>query len=452
MLNRVSVEAALPVAQKLLEQGKRLLPKDNTPLMSLMMACNRTGLDIELNADSDLVGLVCARSNEVAHQLAMADLVKLASESVTMTLNNARNVVIPHVKTLVESVTSSVEGRRIAACSPYEIVMKEVPAVYTNQGILGMAQRFNSRELTYPPARSINVLLLDDVINAAKTGMAGVDADLDALLSLNNNEGYATIMDVLAGRKAFGDIDFDYAAGVMVVAQAVYSEPGEGVKMGLNDYQTELNKLIVSAAAMTLSKIENYRRVREIGTLYLPTKTSITQVVVMGEAYRALLDKGLTPEAVLGNEMAGRRYTAGQLIENKTTLEAIYQREMNLRSLKTQNEMFGITREVINTAIMIEIAKVDTGDGSVDTGILRTRLKAEIDKLNEARCADIYQVLTDVVCNVFYPESDARSVIMIINRVGAQFGAEADAREVALLATIKYVNNWFASQLLITAA
>lgn len=450
MLNRVSVEAALPVAQKLLEQGKRLLPKDNTPLMSLMMACNRAGLDSELNADSDLVGLVCERSKEVAHQLAMEDLVKLASQSVGMVLENARNVVIPHIKEMVEVVTGSVEGRRVAASSPYEIVMKEVPAVYTNQAILGMAQRFNSRALVYPPARAINVMLLDDVIAAAKTGMAGVDDDLNALLSLNNNEGYAAVMDVLAGRKGFGDIDFDYAAGVMVIAQKIYDEPGEGVKMGLNDYQTEINKLLVASAAMVLSKIESYRRSRELGILYLPTKTSITQVVVMGEAYRALLDKGLTPEALLGNEMAGRRYTSGQLIENKTTLELIYQREMNLRSLKTQTEMFSITREAVRTAVLMEIAKLDS-DG-VDLAVLRGRLFAEIDKLNEQRCADLYQCMTDVLCAVFYQESDARSVIMIINRVGAQFGVEADAREVALLATIKYVNNWFASMLVITAA
>ena len=147
--------------------------------------------------------------------------------------------------------------------------------------------------------------------------------------------------------------------------------------------------------------------------------------------------------------MAGRRYSAGQLIENKSALEQIYNREMNLRSLKTQTEMFGITRNVIDVVIRSEIAKAGE---DVNKALLLERLKTAIDKLDERNSTDLYQVLTDVVCNVFYLESDARSVIMIINTVGAQFGAEADPREVALLATIKYVNNWIANQLVICAA
>jgi hypothetical protein len=198
-----------------------------------------------------------------------------------------------------------------------------------------------------------------------------------------------------------------------------------------------------------LSKIESYKRTRELGQLYVPNQRSITQVVVMGEAYRKLLDAGLSPEALLGNEMAGRRYTAGQLIENKTTLEQIYNREMNLRSLKTQTEMFGITRNVIDVVIRSEIAKAGE---DVNKALLLERLKTAIEKLDERNSTDLYQVLTDVVCNVFYLETDARSVIMIINTVGAQFGSEADPREVALLATIKYVNNWIANQLVICAA
>lgn len=450
MLNRVSIEAALPVAQKLSDAGLRLLPKDNTPLMSLMLAVNSAGLDAELTPNSDLIALVGERSSEEAHHCAMQDLVQLASECVSRTLDNARNVALPHIKEMVAKVTESVEGRRVSAISPFEIVMKEVPAVYTNQGIYSLATRYNTPNgLTYPAARQLSTMVLDDVINLAKTGMEGVDADLEALLSLNNNEGYATVMDVLAGRKAFGDIDFDYAAGVLVCAQAIYDEPGNGVNMGLNDYNTAVNALIQASAAMTLSKIESYKRTRELGTLYVPNQTSITQVIVMGEAYRKLLDAGLTPEALLGNEMASRKYTAGQLIENKTTLEQIYNREMNLRALKTQNEMFAITRGAIEVIVQTEI---DGLEDSVNKGVMRSRLMAELQRMNEAKTANLELLMTDVVCNVFYPETDARSVLMIINRVGEQFGPDADPREIALLATIKYVNCWMSTQMVVAQA
>lgn len=450
MLNRLNIEASLPVVEKLKERGVRLLPKDNTPLMSLLLSVDRAGVDLSLAGNSDMVSLVAERSKDVAHQLAMKDLVELGSACVARTLDNARNVVLPHIKELVAQVSSAAEGRRISATMPYEIVMKEVPSVYTNQGILNLAQRFNTDALTYPPARELSQVTLDEVIELAKTGMSGVDEDLYNLLSLNNNEGYATVQNVLLGKVAFGDIDFDYAAGVLVVANAIYNEPGAGVKLGLADYNTEVNRLISAAAAMVKGKAESYRRTRELGTLYVPGQTSVTQVVVMGEAYRALLDKGLTPETVLGNEMAGRRYSAGQLIENKVALEQIYQREMTLRALRTQTEMFSITRNVIHQLIGSEIAKLD-GE-TVNKEVLFQRRDAELNKLTEQRIGDLYGVLTDIVCNVFYPESDARSVILFINQVGAQFGPEADAREIALLATIKYVNCWIASQLCLAQA
>lgn len=238
MLNRVSIEAAMPVAQLLNEKGVRILPKENTPMMSLLLATDRAALDLSLTENCDVISLLGQRSQNPAHQVAMADLVDLASKAVGRTLDNARNVVLPHIRELVEQVSVAVQGRRISAISPYEIVMKEVPAVYSNQGIFNMAKRYGVSDLSYPVPRLLAALTIDDVVALAKTGMDGVDSELSALLSIGNNEGYATLLDVFNGRKAFGDIDFDYAAGVLVVAQNLYDEPREGVAMGLNDYNT----------------------------------------------------------------------------------------------------------------------------------------------------------------------------------------------------------------------
>lgn len=449
MLNRTSIEAALPVAQVLGDKDLRLLPSDGTPMMSLLMATDRAAIDLSLTENCDMISLIGERSKQPAHQLAMADLVDLGSKSVGRILDNARNVVIPHIKEVMATVTSTVEGRRVAAISPYEIVMKEIPAVYSNQGILNLAKRFNTTSQLYPVPRELALLTMDDVIELVKTGMAGVDNELHNLLSLSGNEGYSVLIDVFSGRKAFGDIDFDYAAGVLVVAQALYDEPREHVQLGLNEYNTHVNEMIKAASAMTLTKVEQYRRLREIGALYLPNQTSITQVVVLGESYRKLLDAGLTPEALIGNEMAGRQFTAGQLIENKVKLEQIYNREMNLRALHTQSEMFRITRDSVEAVIRTEINKSPEG---ADTQLMKQRLSKYLTTMSERNSTNLYQVVADVVCNVFYLETDARSVIMIINTVGEQFGPEADPREVALLATIKYVNNWIASQLTVCMA
>lgn len=450
MLNRVCIDAAAPVALKISENNVRLLPKENTPMMSLALSISRTGLDFQLAENSDIAAIVSQRSQDDTHRAVMTDTVNLATQCVGRVIDNARNIVLPHVHEIVKKVEASVEGRRLVATSPYEVVMKEIPAVYTNQGIFNLAERYPSDGLSYPPARQLAVMDLDKIQQIAKTGMDGVDEDLDRLLSLNNNEGYATVLDVLAGRKAFGDIDFDYAPGVMVIAQAIYDEPTEGLEIGLNDYNTAVNALIYAAAAMTRARTEQYRRSRELGTLYVPNQTSITQVVVMGEAYRKLLDAGLSPEALIGNEMSGRRYSAGQLTENKDQLEAIYNREMNLRALKTQGEMFVITRNAIDQVLRSDIGMTDM-EGA-DKALLMARVKSCVDSLTEHHCSNLYRAVVHLVCAVFYPETDANKYIAILNQVGEQFGPDADAREVALLATIKYVNVWIASQLVVAQA
>lgn len=445
MLNRTAIEAALPIAQRLEERKLRLLPNDNTPLMSLCMAVDNTMVGDSLGENSDIVAVLQARAGGDAHRVAKADIIKLASLSVTRLHDITRTTVLPHIKEVATEVQEFVNKRRIEASLPYSVVMKEIPAVYTNATLKQLADRYPAPSQLDYVVRDVCPVAIDRIKDLCKTGMAGFDQELAAGLSLNNDEGYAEVQNVLAGRKGPQQIHVDFLPGVLVAAQAIYDEPEAGVSLTLVEYNDQVNRLLGRTAALTRGAMIRYADQEKLGTLYsVDGRDSLTTIVVMGKVYRRMLEQGLTPEALIGNEMAGRRFSQGQLIENKAALEQIYGREMNLRGLKVQSEMTGIVREALRMIVGRSIITKALGDGAEAAS---KKLAELCTKVNERNCDDINGLVTEVICEVFYPKTDALTFIRLMNRAGASVAEDTDPREVALLATIKYVNYWLCRQM-----
>ncbi|MNI42053.1 hypothetical protein D3C73_963250 [compost metagenome] len=217
------------------------------------------------------------------------------------------------------------------------------------------------------------------------------------------------------------------------------------MNLTLVEYNDNVNRLLGRTAQLLRGAMLRYAEQEKLGILYSADgRNSLTQIVVMGKTYRAMLEKGLTPEALIGNEMAARRFTQGQLIENKTILETIYNREMNLQAVKVQTSMAGIVRDALRGVIGTELAARDMGEEAVDANKRLIELTA---KVNAANCDDLNTLVTEIVCEVFYPRTDALTFIRLMNRVGSTLAADTDPREVALMATIKYVNFWLCRQL-----
>jgi hypothetical protein len=445
MLNRIAIDAAFPVAQRLDERGLRLLPAQNSPLMSLTLSVDNTLVDNSLAENTDIVSVLQSRAGGDAHRVAKADIIRLASASVSRLHDISRNQVLPAIKELAGKVQEYVNARRLEASLPYSVVMKEIPAVFSNPALRQLAERYpNPSQMDYI-ARNLAPVTLERVKELVKTGMAGFDSELDLCLSLRNDEGYAAVMDVLSAKANVNGINQDYLPGVLVAAQSIYDEPEPGVNLTLVEYNDNVNRLLGRTAQLLRGAMLRYAEQEKLGILYSADgRNSLTQIVVMGKTYRAMLEKGLTPEALIGNEMAARRFTQGQLIENKTILETIYNREMNLQAVKVQTSMAGIVRDALRGVIGTELAARDMGEEAVDANKRLIELTA---KVNASNCDDLNTLVTEIVCEVFYPRTDALTFIRLMNRVGSTLAADTDPREVALMATIKYVNFWLCRQL-----
>lgn len=447
MLNRLAIEAALPIAQRLDERKLRILPNENTPLMSLTLAVDNTFIENSLGENADMIAVLQERSSSDMHRVAKADVIKLASASISRLHQMVRGTILPHIKRVAGEVQDFVNARRVEAILPYSVEMKEIPAVYSNPAIRQLVDRYPANPGGEFALRACAPQAdIDAVKELCKTGMAGVDSELEAVLSLKNDEGYAAIQAVLHGQIGPRQVHDDYLPGLLVAAQAIYEEPGAGVSMSLTEYKDYINHLLGFTAFLANAAWIRYDSQEKMGLLYSPEpRSSMTSIKVMGKVYRKMLEDGLSPEALIGNEMAGRRFSQGQLIESKAALEQIYLREMNLRSLKAQAEIAGNVRAAVRQIVGGELAQADMeGDAREAASKVLAEL---IDRIHERNCEDINSVVTEVVCNVFYPKTDALSFIVLMNRAGKSMGDDADPREIALMATIRYVNRWLCRQM-----
>lgn len=448
MLSRIAIEAAYPVMQRLEEKKLQVLPTDDSPLQNLIMALGPAAF----TEGPGVAEVLQARSKDDLHHRAKETVVELASASVARVHDMTRNTVLPMIKEVSAAVEAHVNPRRVEAILPYRITMKEIPQIYSNPALAAMVKRFpapggNGAYVS----RVVAEVTVDRIKELCKTGMAGVDSEIDLTLSLGKDEGYAAIQQVLNGNLALEKAHVDYLPGLLVTAQAIYNEPEPGVNMTMAEYNEHVNRLLIKTAHLIRGAQSRYQIAEKAGTLYtVEGRHVLSNITVYGKAYRALLEKGLTPEALIGNEMAGRRFNQGQLIESKAALEAIYHREMNLRNLKVQAEMAGLVREAIAKVVGDEIRKRDFSVAESETATIKFRDMLKL--INEHNCSDVHQLVTSIVCEVFYPGTDSLTFINLINHCGKQANADTDIREITLMATIKYVNQWLIRQMGIAQA
>lgn len=449
MLNRIAVEDSIPLVQSIVERGKLLLANDNTPLQSLVLSMDPAS---HLPGDS-LAESVIARSRTELHQMAREDVIYLATESIKRLHDVTKNTIVPLVKTLSEEVSSRVEPRRQDAILPYVVKMKEIPAIYSNPALVEMVNRFPASAASGEyVARTLLNGTIDRVKELCKTGMVGVDDELDAVLSADHDNGYYQIMMLLQGKLPLDKVHGDYLPGLLVTAQAIYNEPEAGINLTLDVYNSSINALLARTAQGIRSTKARYNLAEKSNALYTTDgRDSITTIVVYGKAYRALLEAGLTPEALIGNEMASRRFAANQLIENKAALETIYHREMSLRNLKVKSEMASIVRQSVKEVMAGELIRRELD--AAENARINSVLVNLIAQIGDNNADDINGHVTRIVCEAFYPETDALRFISLIEYCArAANNEEVDIREVTLMATIKYVNSWLIRQMVLADA
>lgn len=465
MLNQVTLEQCVPLAKKLADKGKVLTIVPETPLDHIQRTCTPHGFFVEGQSMaaielSQAIGYLTERSaltdgiRTSDHTATVAEFVELAKQSVTQSLAFVRNTVLGDIKHVLENVQNAQAAQVSLNAMPYEIVPDVAAPVFSNPLLLELVERFSETIATEVPRRDMPVIepaLLKDMI---KTGAAEFDSEVESLLGKDNNLGYGDVGAVLSGQMALDDLAPKFAIGVYLATKNMMNEPAEGTSLSLVDYNDRISSLIQQSGRIVFQYLESLRRRVRQNNLYLGTsavyggENAPRLIMVDNNVYTGLLDKGVTPEAVIANEILGRRYDVTELADNNEALVGIYQREQRLRAVKTQLEANNLLQEAIARIISLEIINRPEEDLPIDRASLQKRAAEFCARIAEDDLKNLPALCRDLVCFVFYAHTDALLILRTMDSLGeAQPELAENPRELALLTTIRYVAYWVAKQI-----
>lgn len=465
MLNQTTLEQCVPLAKKLSDKGKVLQVVPETPLDHITRTTSTFGMHVEGQSLQAMqleegIGYLIESSNYKdangvnEHGATLAEFVGLAKDSVTQSLAFVRNTVLSDIKVVLETVQNAQASQVALNAMPFEIVPAVPGAVFSNPLLLELVERFSETVAVSVPRRHLPAFDLLTLKSLVKTGAAQFDGEIDGLLGKNDDYGYGVVIDVLSGARTLDEIPEDLAIGVHLATKNLTDEPLEGTQLSLMDFNNHISLLIQQSGRMTYQYLETLqRRVRNSG-LYLSSyaswvgATEVRQISVDNGTYVALLDKGLTPEAVIANEILGRRFRGEQLVENNDYLVEVYQREQRLRAVKTQLEANNLLQEAIARVISLEIINRPEEALPIDRASLQKRAAEFCARIAEEDLKNLPALCRDLVCFVFYAHTDALLILRIMDSLGeAQPELAENPRELALLTTIRYVAYWVAKQI-----
>lgn len=455
MLDRQVIQISAGVATLLADKGKTLSVRPDSALDFMVRACPLSGLYTTDGAPPTVdrvVDYLSERAEQQDHCESTDLVVDKASEGVAQLLAFARNAVMPDIRAIYEKIEAGIENARFSVRSPFTIVPAIAPRVYKNPLTAELVERFSETSAADVSLLNLPPLSMEVIEDKIRTGNAEYDLEVKELFS--DNHGLARAGEVWSGGIPLNFLEPEYALGVHLLAKGMIDNPPEGTAMPLAEYNAKVAQLIEQSGRIVRQCCETIARNLRQGNLYGgpidlgAIAEDSRNIRVNNDVYLEYMNKGLTPEALIGNEMLNRQFRAEDLLDESTRqqCEAVYAREMKLRDAKAKVDDFNIARDVLERVFTAEINSRETL--VVVPEVLHARLR---DRLSIVRLDDMAQLpllARDLTCHLFYAHTDAHRYICLFDQVGAE-EPDLDPRTVGLVALARYVFSWTADQILV---
>lgn len=456
MLDTQSAKTAIDLTLDTSSKGIMLAAVPDTPLALL---CRQTPLELTdrtadtLSAAADeMVNLT--RGEE--HAGVLGTVVTMAAESVRRTLDLARNTATPHIRRVLglfeEYVSNEAQAR-----SPYNVLPVYLPDVFktdTAERLLSGYHAILPQSVDGNPF--FGKFSPDEVRELVRVTNDGEFNELiDELLMADNGKVLSEVTAGLEGLLNVKRISPDAALPLLIVLKNI-EVPKEGVSNNLSKYNADREIFAANVGKIAATQVQRVTQSTQTSALYPVVADDVTtNIRVNGEAYAKLLSRGLTVEAVIGNELLGRRYRGELMVTEEAIKDMMgaYNRDKAIRVQAHEVRKAQVIRKGVLESLRSDHAYV-TGEGNGmqvagdDAGRSWIRLREFVDAIyaSPAQGAEPAIIIAAAICNVWYGHTDVGRVIAAMMTV-EKSNPSLEPREIATLATLRYISDWVASQI-----
>lgn len=481
MISNESINAAVPLVERLNAAGLRIVPIENTPVAALYNAALTPVVDMyegesgfieawqqslkvtpaigavdNTQLDSDGETIVSMATCLYANSIDEAS--DLFAMSINNAMNHARNVAGPLIRELSERIEEHMSQSGTVSV-PYEIVDVSMHPVWENPAIVAVLDKFEATTKTLGRGAVPKITCPDDIAERIKTGAVAIDEALEKIL-LDSDLTVADIFnDIFNGHGDLGVLDFPYVMGRqrmlarLLVCSMLVDNPVPNSGMNSVAWENLLNQLIDVFACNCKWIYQCYQSDIESRTLVHHIDHLQNRIVLNTPVYDMWLDNGGQPEVIFGALIRSR--STNEAISYQGTLEqasdllsvwGTYQATERLRmdALRTDR-----IKNAVKTCMYGIIAELDSESlpPNASRESIETRMLEKVAALTTVTLADTSFLCIDMICDTLFFHTPANYIHMRMCQIIEQ-GVPAD--EAAYQVSLEYMVSWACDSLALT--
>lgn len=453
MLIEQDLKSIHAIATNLATRGLSIVPKEDTHLHDMVSMSMPSFWDKEKSALENILETsnYIDPAEENDHGIVKNGVAVEKAKEITELMNLTRTVVIPLCKTLYAALqeTHLQQEHYKAQSAAYKIVQVEKRAIAENPLLDEYTENyqnvvFEDMHMQKFFIGSDNPVMTREAI--ANALVAGTELDAIVEECLKEKVAVDEVVSFFAGELSIEDttqVSIHGAILIMLMAGVLYDNPADGVSgITLSEWNLEISR-IISVSGKLVRMVCAKERNRISDRLYTG-RIEHNVIEVNGEFYRQSLDKGLTPEVLVGHELRGRPHVSVEdIILNKDSLlnaynafESSIAEQYSLDRLNTSVRfLIGALRKHIDEQLL---------DDDKEVPMSRLGLVADASYAEKRDISD-YDLVVRMVCALLYHDKDVYVLITMIDRVAAS-QPDLDMRSVLTYVLFEYVVTWTSNQ------